>query len=243
MRRETQSGDTEKRQDADLGLLRLLHLADSALPVGAVPHSFGSETLVESGWLTPARVPSFLRTYLEEAGVMEAVFCRQAFRLVGAGAFPHARWVELNERLSALKVARESRTASTVLGSRLLTLVAGLVDSPAAEAALDAAQRAKCGIHHATAFGLSGAVLAFAEEMTAAAFLHQSISGLVSACQRLMPMGQSEATRIIWELKPAILAAVQEASEFDENDVPSFLPLLDWGAMEHPALTTRLFIS
>ena len=243
MPREIQSGEVEERQGPDLAFLRLLHLADSALPIGAVPHSFGLETLVGAGLLTPARVPAFLETYLEESGVMEAVFCRQAFRLAAATPFPHTRWLELNDRLSALKVARESRTASAVMGSRLLDMVAGLVESPVLESALGTARRAKSAIHHATAFGLSGAVLGFVEETAAGAFLHQSISGLVSACQRLMPIGQSEATRVVWDRKPAILAAVRKAAAFDESDVPSFLPLLDWGAMEHPALATRLFIS
>src|SRR5271169_6496569 len=92
----------EPSPDGDLAYLRLLHLADSALPIGALAHSFGLESLAACGLLTPAGVPEFLHGYVGEAGVMEAVFCREAFRLAGVSVFASKRWVEINQRLSAL---------------------------------------------------------------------------------------------------------------------------------------------
>ena len=85
--------------ESDLCDLRLLHLADSALPVGALAHSFGIESLTSSGALRVADLPSFLQGYLEEAGVMEAAFCRAAYRLAGLNELrlPMERWIELND--------------------------------------------------------------------------------------------------------------------------------------------------
>lgn len=240
MERGSESGEP---QIADLVFLRLLHLADSALPIGAVPHSFGLETLVEAGLLTPPQVSGFLEAYLQEAGVMEAVFLREGFRLGHAAWFSPARWIVVNDRLGALKVGRESRSASAALGSRLLALVLSLVDSSVVRDAIGSTRDARTAVYHAPAFGLCAAVLHAEEETAASAFLHQSVSGLVSACQRLMPIGQSEATRIIWGLKPSIVSAVRRSFDFTPESVPCFLPVLDWGAMEHPALATRLFIS
>ncbi len=222
--------------DDNLEYLRLLHLADSALPIGALAHSFGLETLVSASLLDPGNLEAFFRGYLEEAGMLEAVFCRAGFRL--AGAFSGERWAEINERLSALKPGRESRAASAVLGGRFLAAVAALGHFPL----LEQARNAGGVVHHGPAFGLTSAVLRVEEERAVLAFLHQSAACLISACQRLLPLGQSRATAILWKLKPAIAQAAASRT-YAPEDVPCFTPLLDWGAMEHPAVFTRLFIS
>ena len=57
-----------------LRFLELLHLADSALPVGAAAHSFGLEALVAENGLEVADLFAFFADYLEEAARLEAVF-------------------------------------------------------------------------------------------------------------------------------------------------------------------------
>lgn len=231
------------QDDRDLAYLRLLHLADSALPIGALAHSFGLESLSTHGLLTPGGVPEFLCGYIEEAGVMEAVFCREGFRLAEGNGFANERWVEINHRLSALKPARESRAGSAALGRHFLSAVLGVGQFPLLREAQAAAREGQSVVHHAPAFGLVAGVLGLDEERGVLAYLHQSLASLVSACQRLLPIGQSEATRILWNLKPALIEAAARSRVCTIDNVCCFMPLLDWAAMEHPALTTRLFIS
>lgn len=233
----------QRERDPDLAHLRLLHLADSALPIGALAHSFGLESLASAGLLTPAGVPDFLRGYIEEAGVMEAVFCRAAWRLAAEHEFSTQHWLEINERLNARKPSRESRAGSASLGRNFLSAVIGLGDFPSLIQALAASRHSHTTLHHSPAFGLVGGALGLDEERAVLAYLHQSLAGLISACQRLLPMGQSEATRILWNLKPAMIEAAARSRAGSIDNVCCFTPLLDWGAMEHPALTTRLFIS
>lgn len=234
---------------SELADLRLLHLADSALPIGALAHSFGLETLASSGALRVENLLEFITGYLEEAGLLEAVFCREAFRLaIASGEEPRARELsELNERLSAMKPARESRLGSAALGQNLLRLAAALGDFPVLRGALEADQSSTTGkglaIHHSIAFGFVAGVLGIKESRAVAAYLHQSVASLVSACQRLLPLGQTRAARILWDLKPVIAAAAERSAGRRVDEACCFTPLLDWGAMEHPALATRLFIS
>ena len=231
--------------DEDLAHLRLLHLADSALPIGALAHSFGMESLTSSEVLHPGNLFEFLCGYLQEAGTLEAVVCREAARLVGPveSQFPSVRWIELNDRLGALKAARESREGSAALGRNFLNAVLAVGDFPVLREARDASQRSGSAVHHCAAFGLASGVLGFEQDRTVLAYLHQMVASLVSASQRLMPLGQTGATRILWNLKTVLLEVARESATCSLEEVSCFMPLLDWGAMEHPALATRLFIS
>lgn len=227
-----------------LHTLWLLQLADSALPIGMAAHSFGLETLTAEGLLTVPQLELFLQDYLEEAGRLEASFCRAAYRLAfNAEGLEVTQWLELNERFSALRPARESRTASATLGRRLVQLVAGLGDWPRLGQAAQACKAAGSDLPYCTAFGLVGGTLGLEEEMVVLAFLQQGVTGLVSACQRLLPLGQSQASRLLWHLKPTLATIVAQSQNTDLNELACFTPLLDWGSMRHPTLTTRLFIS
>lgn len=205
---------------SELALLRLLHLADSALPIGGAAHSFGLETLAEEAALTPENVEPFLRAWLQESGSLEATYVRRAWLAGGPVQ-------SLSEELGARKAARGAREASLKLGRRFADLVNEMTGRRLVET----------NLHYAVAFGSAGAALGVPIDAAAQGYLHQSVSGLISACQRLMPLGQSAAARILWNLKPKIV----EASYREE--AACFNPYLELASMRHASLETRLFIS
>ncbi len=87
----------------DLGalqMLQLLQIADSAMPVGAAAHSFGLETLVAEQHLTVANLGETLSVLLGKSGTIEALACRNAYRLgVGPDSAEWSqRWMVLNRR-------------------------------------------------------------------------------------------------------------------------------------------------
>lgn len=224
-------------------LLRLLHIADSALPVGATAHSFGLETLVQDGDVDLPLLDRWFADYLLETGTVDACCCRRAHAIglqmdAGAPAAWLDDWRAANQELSALRPARESRAASHALGGRLLRLLADLEPRPAWQAVLGVAD---AETHYCCVFGLGGALLGLDADVAALALLRQNVAGLVSACQRLMPLGQGRAGQLLWKLQGAIAAA---ASAPAPDDTPfTFTALLDVGSMRHPQRSVRLFIS
>lgn len=225
----------------DLMGLRLLQLADSAIPIGAAAHSFGLETLVEDGVITVPTLTTFLSDYLRETGMLEVSYCVAAHQCAAEAEGFVAAWLALNMRLDALKTARESRAASASLGRRFVQLAADLEDHPRLREAIQVAKAEGVGIHHCAAFGLVGGVLGVDARRTGLAYLNQSITGLVSACQRLMPLGQTAASQMLWILKPIMIEVINHYKE--GTHAVAFTPMVDVASLRHPALNTRLFIS
>jgi urease accessory protein len=216
-----------------LPLLQLQQLADSAFPIGGAAHSFGIEALMEAGLLNTEILAAFLEAYLHETGTLEAAYCRAS-----AGCPDIHHWLAWNAELGARKLARESRDASAAMGRRFLRLAARMSGAELLITASDL----DAEVHLAACFGLVAGTLAIDATTAAAAYLQQSMTALVSACQRLLPLGQTQAHQILWSLKPAILRATQQAAN-PPAQTSSFTPLLDVASARHATLYTRLFMS
>ncbi len=237
-----------------------MHLADSAFPIGASSHSFGLETLIAEGYLRAPEIENFLTALLWESGQLEVCFVRLAHQYCTTAdeAAGVAWWLALNRYVAAAKGARESRMASATLGRRFLQAVTQLEGDAILQHHYQAALTAAVDMHYCAAFGLVGGRLALEEEATVLGYLQQNTMGLLSACLRLLPIGQGRASEILWRLKP-VMTAVAAASQgqlpcvtvaAEPPDWPAvlaalttFTPLVDLGSMRHPTLPTRLFIS
>ena len=227
-----------------IALLRLQQLADSSLPVGGASHSFGLEALVDAELLNTEILERFLQDYLAETGALEASYCIascESARAAGDGVIEE--WLRWNAELGARKLARESRDGSAAMGRRFLHLAARVSNL---SILLNASQRvaeSAAEVHLAACFGLVAGALELDANPAAAAYLQQSITTLVACCQRLLPLGQTRAQEILWNLKPAILCAAQRGAATPPARSSCFTPLLDVASARHASLYTRLFMS
>lgn len=220
--------------DDGQAILKLVQLADSAAPIGWAAHSMGLESCVEEANLTIEALYSFLLGWLRECAALEAWFCRQAHRLPPTEW--RAAWRSLNDEIGATKLARETRDASATLGRRLLWLAANLAGSSRLREAIGSRRDAVS--HHCASFGLIAREIGVSEDLAAFVYVEQSAAAMISAAQRLLPLGQTLASEMLWELKPQIVSAASQ------TQYPGcFNPALEIASMRHPDLATRLFIS
>lgn len=203
-------------------------------------HSFGLETLVFDGDIDPGveSCPASLARYLEdllgESLMLDGVFCREAHTRAIKGSPIY----DLNSQLSALRPARETREASLAMGRRFASLAAALHPGPALSGLAVLEE-----LHHAIAFGYVFGVLGIDADLTVSAFFHQTVLNIISAAQRLVPLGQVQASRIAWNLKTAILNAAAHTGSTPFSAVCAFAHMPEMASMRHPSLPTRLFIS
>lgn len=220
--------------------LSLLQIADSALPIGSVAHSYGLETLIAENYVDVDSLEAYIGQLLLNNGKQEAWSCLQGYKiaLIEDQVRFNQEWDKLHHTLSALRSAHELRSASEKIGRRLLQLVGQVEPHLCLEWAWQTQQT-----HQAAVWGLVGATLDIDSQTVTMVYLQQFVKTLVSAAQKLLPLGQTQATQIVWDLKPLI---EQIAADLEDapDEMPSAFPgLPEMAALRHPHLATRLFIS
>lgn len=229
--------------NGDDRLLALLQFANASFPTGAFSHSYGFETWITEGTVADAgTAETACRDWLRFGiATADAVAVAAAFRdtlyndMAGLAA--------LDRRVDAIKLARETRTASTKTGAALIAACRDIFG-------LDAASRLHALVkdgampgHHAVVYGACGAALGFTEHQTVSSFLFTGFSNLVSVVARLVPLGQVEVQRIVAAGAPLIEDCTEIARTRPVERMASLLAALDTAAMRHERLPSRLCIS
>lgn len=210
---------------------------------GAFTHSFGFETWIHDGLVNDAReAEARCRAWLRYGiATCDAVAVAQAYRAALDG--DAERLASLDRRLGALKLARETRAASVMTGKALLAACRDIFELEGMrryKAMMDAGE---CDGHHAVVYGIAGAGLALGEVDTVAGYLWSGYSSLVAVAQRLVPLGQVDAQRMVSSAGPLLDECGTIARTRPADRMCSTYATLDAAAMRHERLATRLCIS
>jgi urease accessory protein len=224
-------------------LSSLLQFSDGLFPAGGFAHSFGLESFVQSGSVRDAAgLRAFIETYLEgSAGPCDAVAVIAAMKFARGEKIDAC--FELDRTLDAMKPVAEFRAASRQMGRQSLRIAVNLFSCPLLGALFERAEAERTPAHHALVFGLVGNRLGWPAEAAATAYLYATTSMLVGAALRLLPLGQVEGQKVIWQTAPTIKKLACEAIDKNAGDLWSFIPAIEIAGMKHATLAARLFRS
>ncbi|NNM01257.1 MAG: urease accessory protein UreF, partial [Gammaproteobacteria bacterium] len=98
-------------------------------------------------------------------------------------------------------------------------------------------------VSFATMFALAGHHWQIDSDALRLAFAWSWLENQVAAATKLVPLGQTEAQRILLALTPHLEAACQTAARIDDADIGTSLPGLAILSARHETQNVRLFSS
>jgi len=223
------------------GLLRLLHLASPALPIGGFHFSQGLEYAVEAGWV---RDESSALEWVEgiAQGGLATLDLPVLYRL-------HRAWVlddfdslrRWNSFLIACRETSELRLEDRHLGSSLLRVLAEF--DIATDLFRHRAAPDEAGVAHATAFALACARWNIVPLDTLRTYAWTWAENQVLTAVKLVPLGQSAGQRLLHALHARVDEIAIRAIDVTESDIGVANCMQAIASGRHETQYTRLFRS
>ena len=222
--------------------LELLHLCDSLFPIGGFAYSDGLETATSLGTVSSAAdLGAWLEVVLDDTiGRLEGPAVWQAWGAIHEGDF--IALMRLDEELTALRPSSSARRSSRAMGLRLLTTWQALHPDVRLERLAVMAKEGAIGPVLPLAFAAACASAGVTRRGSVEAYAFTRLAATVSAAMRLMPIGQTDAHRLLsrtLERVPAVVDRLAAGSGRPE----SFTPMMDIAAMTQQYLHSRVFRS
>lgn len=210
----------------DLDLLTLTQWLSPAYPVGAFAYSHGLERLIQSGAVHDAvSLRDWLHDVLKHgAGWSDALFLTAAWRAKSELAV-----AELDDMARAFAGPFERRFEAAQQGAAFCGVTAAVWGIELTE------------LTYPVAIGCAARHASLPVEPTARLYLHAFISNLVSAAQRLMPLGQTAAQGVVRDMAPLCANRAHAAVQADLSALSGTAFLAEIAAMQHETQQPRIF--
>jgi len=226
----------DTHMDTDTSLSRLLQLVSPSLPIGAYTYSQGIEWAVDEGWIgTPAHLSEWLRGLMETS----MIFLEVPILLRLMRAWQRHDELAVKRWSSFLLANRETRELRLEEKNRARALAQLLV---ALEP--DAKPHAKLlGDSQHAAFSYACQRWGIDENRAATALVWGWLENQVLSAVKIIPLGQTDGQRLLFELAPLINDVVERARQVEDDDLGASSMALAIASSRHETLYTRLFRS
>jgi len=219
----------------------VLQTSDPLFPTGAYAHSLGLEEIVRLGVVRDEKtLREFLQNQILPALAQhELPYLRFAREAALAGNADEL--CALDCEISAWKIPRELRDASTQLGVRRLKMLGQIAPSAAMSEFEKRIAAGEAKGHHLVVCGLQ--FTAAPLDAALATYLYQTLAAACSAALKLIRIGQESCQRVLADCLKNAPAAIAASLEMERKNAGWFNPLLEIAAMRHERAGERLFIS
>ena len=216
-------------------LLRILQLSSVSLPVGGYAFSQGMEYAIESGWVTKQQhVSDWTQLQLTQSlARVDLPVLRLAMEAWAVR--DEARIVELNDLVLACRETKELRLNDTAMGEALARLLRNLdIETPFVRLE---------DISFVVLFGITASHWQIDFDTAALGFSWSWLENQIAAATKLVPLGQTQAQRLLGELQPTLIEAITMANALSEDDIGAGLPAVAIASCLHETQYSRLFRS
>lgn len=243
---------TVKQQADPIKLNRLLQLCSANLPVGGFSFSQGLEYAVEMGWLTsPQTTASWININLEESiAQTDLAILKRLFNAlsVQGSSYESAHDTDYdltafkywNNHLIACRESHELLLADLAMGKALIRLIKQLdnINIDVYQAIIVLPE-----ISFVSAFALCAYVFQLDLMSTQSGYCWTYIDNQVAAATKLVPLGQTQAQNLLFELTMNTQLIIEKANAIADDDIGSSLPHLAMTSAWHETQYSRLFRS
>jgi urease accessory protein len=222
--------------------LASLQLADSFFPGGGYTLSHGLESYAEAGLLDAASLSTIARDLIRHSvGPSDAVALAVTMRAARQGDLDLV--AAADQRLTAVKLAREPRQASIRLGRQILAIARDTFGDEVAGAYLARVRAEDLPGNQAVAMALLKNALDIPVWEAVAAELYAFATTCVGAALRMSLIEHRQAQRVIRDLAPDIIAATEDAVDRTAMEIGGSTPFAEIMAMRHETAEIRLFVT
>jgi len=228
---------------APRSLIRLQNWLSPAFPTGSYSYSHGLEWAIESRQIhRRTSLVDWLDADLRFGSARnDAIFFVEAWRCAADGN--QIRLLKTAELAGAFRATSEFALEASQQGVSCLATLCDVWPDAAIDSFSEALRQAGAQPVLPIVIAVRSAAEGVPVDTALRAFLHATVSHLVNAGVRLIPLGQTDGQRAVAELEEAVLRASEWALTACLDDLGSAALMVDFASMLHETQYTRLFRS